>query len=358
MNWKNFQEMGYNLTEAEIKALYPGIVRSYQRARKDIAESIKEQYLKYLDSIDTDKYYNEMLKYDRLLALERQIAIDYIKASKEAEKLTVLATQIGFSNNYYRSVYAAQWLAPEYALTVLPPALIELATIGTTDAWKKYTAKIIKDFGKPNYYGPQLGTLSDLLAKRRKAELSSIMETLTQGLRRGDSYTTMSKSVSDVIGYSVTKDGVKGFTGAMANAMRIVTTESGRVMNDAAFASLKNLEAQGSNVKKMWISVKDGVTRATHGLLDGIIKAVDAYFIIGNDRALKPLSFAKVGNNARCRCTIGAIINDNPPKIMRGRNPNPASPNFGENELLDYKPFSGWAKDVGLKMDKVGVIVG
>jgi len=352
MNWKNFQEQGYTLTEAEIKTLYPDIVRSYQKARKSINEAIKTQYLKYLSSVDTDKYMNEMIKYDRLLSLEKQIYDSYTVASKEAEKLTAQATKIGFSNNYYRSVYASQWLAPEYAMTVLPTALIEIATIGSTDAWKKYTAKVIKDFGEKGSYGLQIGTLSDLFRKHKLADLETIRETITQGLNRGYSYTKMSKSVSDVIGFSVYKDGVQTFSGAMANAMRIVSTESNRVMNDAAFANSKQLEAQGIDVKKIWISVKDSRTRNTHAQLDGKIKTLDAYFMIGNDRALKPGGFGKVGNNARCRCGVGDIINDEPPTIMRGRNPD-----SGKNEIFDWKPFSQWADDVGLKWDKAGVIV-
>jgi len=352
MNWKNFQEQGYTLTEAEIKTLYPDIVRSYQKARKSINEAIKTQYLKYLSSVDTDKYMNEMIKYDRLTALEHQISSDFITASREVEKLTVQATRIGFSNNYYRSVYASQWLAPEYAMTVLPPALIEIATLGTVDAWKKYTKKMIKDFGEQGYYQSQIGTLKDLLHKNRVRELAQIKETIVQGLVRGESYTAMSRGVSDVIGFSVYKDGVQTFSGAMANAMRIVSTESNRVMNDAAFANSKQLEAQGIDVKKIWISVKDSRTRNTHAQLDGKIKTLDAYFMIGNDRALKPGGFGKVGNNARCRCGVGDIINDEPPTIMRGRNPD-----SGKNEIFDWKPFSQWADDVGLKWDKAGVIV-
>ncbi len=47
---------------------------------------------------------------------------------------------------------------------------------------------------------------------------------------------------------------------------------------------------------------------------------------------------------------------------MRGRKPvykkdGTLDKTKGENEILDYKPFTQWADDVGLKWDKAGVIV-
>ena len=349
-NWKKFQEESFLLTEAEIDALQPKIIKSYQTARKSINEAIQEQYLKYLSAVDTDKYYNEMLKYDRLLKLQTQVTADYLKASKEAESFVVLGNEVGFSNNYYRSVYAAQWLVPGYGITVLPQALIEIATLGTESAWKKYSASMLRNFGEANLYGPQIGTLKDLLKKNRVNELAKIQEAITQGLIRGESYTKMSKTVSDVIGYSTRIDGIQHFSGAMANSMRIVSTESTRIMNDAAFANSKQLEAQGINVKKIWIATLDSKTRSTHAQLDGKIKDLDAYYMIGNDRALKPGGFGQVKNNARCRCTVGDIIDDRSPKLRIGKNPV-----TGENEVFDYKNFTQWAKDNGVEMKKVSV---
>lgn len=353
MNWRQFQEQGYDLTEAEIKKLYPDIIRSYQEAKKRILADIKEQYVKYLSAVDTDDYYNEMLKYDRLLKIEAQISADFVKASREAEKVIYQAERIGFSNMYYRSVYASMWLAPSYSMTVLPEGLIQLATLGTVDAWKKYTNKMIKDFGEQGYYASQIGTLKDLLHKNRVRELAQIKESIIQGLIRGDSYTQMSGSISDVIGSAVYKDGVQHFSGAMANSMRIVSTETSRVMNDAAFANMKQLEAQGIDIKKMWSAVKDARTRPTHAGLDGIIKLIDQYYTIGSDKAKKPGGFSQVKNNVNCRCTILDIINDQPPTLMRGRNPV-----SNENEVLDWKPFGQWADDVGLKVKPTGEIVG
>ena len=264
MTWKSFQQLGYELSEAEAQSLYPEIIRQYQKAKKDIDALVRTQYEKYLDAVDSKQYFNEMIKYDRLVNLQKQVAQSYSKYSKEAGNLIGQSGEIAFSNNYYRSVYASQWLTESNVIGLLPPALIEYAVYGTSASWKAITASQKAKFAVSDI-GPQIGTLSELLVKNRTLETSKIFEAITQGLKQGQSYTQMSKSIASVIGKSTHE----GFTGAMANAMRIASTEGTRIMNDAAFANSKALEAQGINVKKIYIATLDSKTRSTHAHLLG-----------------------------------------------------------------------------------------
>lgn len=352
MTWKKFQEESFDLTRAEVESYIPDIIKQYQEAKKSIDSMIRAQYDKYLNAVGTENYYNEMIKYDRLLNLEKQIYSEYVYYSKNAEKYIKGALQTGFSNQYYLSAYTTAWLAPTAKIGLLPPALIELATLGTASSWKSITKAVTEKYGPASLYKPQYGTLSDLLYKNRMAELTKISETITQSLVRGQSYTQTSRALADIIGISTTTDGIKNFSGAMANAMRILDTESTRVMNDAAFANTMNLQSQGINVKKIWIATKDTKTRPEHARLDGIIKEVDKYFFIGSDKALKPGGFSQVKNVVNCRCAMGDIIDDKAPSLMRGRDPV-----TGENEVLNYSNYMQWAEDKGINVEPVRVII-
>lgn len=352
MTWTNFQAESFDLTRAEVESYIPDIIKQYKQAKSTVDDLIRTQYDKYLNSVGTEKYYNEMIKYDRLVNLEKQIYSEYTYYSKNAEKYIKGALRTGFSNQYYLSAYTTAWLAPQATIGLLPPALIELTTLGTASSWKAISKSVIDKYGPASLYKPQYGTLSDLLYKNRAAEITKIRETITQGLIRGQSYTQTSRAIADIIGVSVTKDGLKTFTGAMSNAMRILDTESTRVMNDAAFANTMNLKAQGINVKKIWIATKDAKTRPEHARLDGMIKEVDQYFFIGSDKALKPGGFANGSNNIRCRCAIGDIIDDELPSLMRGRDPV-----SGKNEVLNFSSYAQWVKDKGLDIEPVKVII-
>ena len=75
MTWKDFQQLGYELTEAEMQSAYPVVIKQYQLAKKSINGLLQEQYNKYLSAVGTDQYYNELVKYDRLVKLEKQIVV-------------------------------------------------------------------------------------------------------------------------------------------------------------------------------------------------------------------------------------------------------------------------------------------
>jgi uncharacterized protein with gpF-like domain len=137
----------------------------------------------------------------------------------------------------------------------------------------------------------------------------------------------------------------------MANAMRIVSTETTRAMNAGSFASTQYLASTGTDVKKRWIATLDGRTRDSHAHLDGKTIDVDDYFHIGMDSALYPGGFSDVKNNARCRCTTIDVINGESPALRTGRNPV-----TGEHEVFDYKDFDQWKKDNGLKTNVYGEI--
>ncbi len=350
MSWEKFQLEGFELTEQDTVALTKDTIRQYKLAIKDINESIKTQYAKYLASVNKDNFYNEMLKFNRLEKLQAEVIKEYTEYSLKAGVNIGNIGRISMSNMYYRTQYQFEWLEPVLKMPVLPKDLINISVFGSDKAFRSYTASMKPTiFGVGTEYMPKAGTLSSLLKKNRTVELKQIIDTITNGLVQGTSYTNMAKSIRDVIGTTLIKDGKLHTSGSIANAMRVVTTENTRIMNDASFAAAQSAKAQGLDIKKMWLATLDSGTRPVHANLDDQVQELDKPFQSSAGEVMRPGQFADVGNNARCRCSVVDILNNKKPSIRRGRNPA-----TGENEVFEYKSFKDWSKEKKIKENKYG----
>ncbi len=353
MSWEKFQLEGFELTEKDTVALTKDTIRQYKLAIKDINESIKSQYAKYLASIDKDNFYNEMLKFNRLEKLQAEVIKDYTEYSLKAGVNIGNIGRISMSNMYYRTQYQFSWLEPVLKMPVLPKDLINISVFGSNKAFKSYQQSVwMKVFASGNNYLPQGGTLSSLLKKNRTVELKQIIDTITNGLSRGVSYTDMAKSIRDVIGTTLIQDGKLHASGSIANSMRVVRTESTRIMNDASYAAAQSAKSQGLDMKKMWIATLDNRTRPVHAALDDQVQELDKPFSSGAGPVMRPGQFESVGQNANDRCTTVDILNDKKPSIRRGR--VPSGPNEGKNEVFEYRSFKDWAKEKNIKENKYG----
>jgi len=348
MSFKSFQELGYDLTDAEIKAYEKQIVQSYQTVLKELKDSIEKSY-SVLAGItpENGNYYNEFLKHGRKEKLFIEITKQYNDLYKQLNSTVSNASKIAITNNYYRQLYSKSWLAEELKFIVIPESIVELSVYGSDTAWKEITKSIAEKFGKDQYKAPY-GTLSDLLQNNKVDELKKIQTLISQGLQAGKSAKDLVKDLSSIIG-GISEKEASGF---ISNAMRILRTETNRTMNDAAFASAKAAESQGINIKKMWSATLDSGTRPIHGQLDGQIRELDSPFNGGGYEVQRPGTFPSAGQNINCRCTTVDIIDDTLPTARRGRNPV-----TGENEVFDYTDFTDWAESNGLAYNKSGRLV-
>ena len=89
------------------------------------------------------------------------------------------------------------------------------------DTWKFISKSIEKTYGPATRYKSQSGTITEMLAKNRSAELQAIKNKITQGLLQGKSYSQMANDIKEIIGKQMLKDGTYTVTGAKAKAMRI-----------------------------------------------------------------------------------------------------------------------------------------
>lgn len=348
MNWSEFQENAYSLTEREIRVLEKEIIDIYTQAEREVSRQIADLYANVLAGVKPEDYYNTVIKYDRLKNLLDNIQTNLIRYTREAATFTQQASQMGISNVYYRQMYAAGWIVPEVAVGTLPLALVELSVYGTQESWKAIQGKALeKIYGSAGRYIPQGGTLTDILTKNRSDLIYKVRQAISNGLIQGKTNKEMQKILSDIIG-TVNKDGAKG---AMTNALRIVRTETTRTMNAGGYAQSMYLKSKGVEVQRLWSAALDTKTRPTHGALDGQIKEVEEKFCIGSDCAFYPGGFERVENNANCRCRVVDTLNNTLPQTRRGINPL-----TGEKDVFSYRTFSQWEKEMSLTRNKYGVI--
>ena len=332
--FSEFQKQGFNLTEKELLAAEKLIMAEYTAAAKSIGSRLQKQYAK-LTPVGADNYYNEMLKFGRLKNLLKQVHDDYVKHSIAAGRKVSASLKQAMSDNYYRQQFTTSWAAVPAKYTVLPESLIELSVLGTEDSFKAVSDAVAKQFGVMPLYQPKAGSLSALLAGDRVDEVRKIKKAITSGLINGQGYAKTVSSIKNICG--VVKNGK--ITGGKANAMRILRTESTRILNSAAFANGKQLEAQGVDVYKQWVATLDDSTRDRHQALDGQKRAMDKTFDQGGDSAMYPGEFNSVEMNVNCRCTHNEIVPGLEPDIRIGRDPT-----TGKNAVFGYKNYPEWKK--------------
>ena len=374
MTWKSFQEEAFRLTEKEIDKLTPYIIAQYKEALKSINKELKKVYSEILSGVPPEDYYNTMLKYDRLTKLHETIARQYADFSKEAGKTIGHAGEIAMSNNYYRMQYTHLWLLPGTDFAILPREILQMSVYGSTEAWKKYKNSIMeKIYGSGRLYYPKAGTLSEFLAANRLKELENIQRAVTQGLLQGHGYAKTSKAIQGVIGQFLVKDGTVYTSGAMANAVRIVRTETIRIMNEAGTANTEYARSQGVDIVRYWSAALDQRTRPVHAALDDKPEDKNGMFQSSVGPVSGPGQFPMVGQNVHCRCSTFESVNGSEPTLRRGINIKTYEKEYekarsegmnkkaaekkaaaNSKEAFSYKDFDAWAKDNGLTKNKFG----
>jgi HK97 family phage portal protein len=131
----------------------------------------------------------------------------------------------------------------------------------------------------------------------------AIMQTVERGLNQG-------LSTREIANNLLTSDQSGIFSLSRANT--IARTESTRVVNEATTESYRQLQANGIQVKKQWLSSRDAKVRDSHVALDGQIVGANEEFQLpsqyGGYSASSPASFPVVGENVNCRCTIIPVL--------------------------------------------------
>jgi len=229
LNWKDFQENIFTLTENDIKDLMKEILSTYKLAIAEINAKLEKVYLTTLSGVDPSDsgYFIKMLERNRLETLKKEITKEYLAYSQRVGQMLEHVVSISASNAYYRSIYALSWIDGK-VYAPLPYSMVELITYGTAAEWKAIPQKLIDKYGSLLNYVAQEKTLTQMILQNRTAELDQILRAVTNGFQTGASYPQTAKTIKEIIMSITQKGGKSTMTGAGANAMRIGRTEGSR----------------------------------------------------------------------------------------------------------------------------------
>ncbi|MCP4394588.1 MAG: hypothetical protein GY804_10025 [Alphaproteobacteria bacterium] len=336
--WPNPPEADYH-PKGQTKKL----LANYQAAYKDIDEQIKEAYAKYLVGVDSGDlgYYNEMLKYERLTNLQKQIAKSYNTAAKKAGFAQMEISKTGIANEYYQDMYSVNWFSGSQGkgyFTPLNPKIMEVSVYSTPKIWKDLSAK---DKGLLQPFLAKSGTLIDTLRNNRTKDLIKIQDSITQALLKGDSFTSLSKDIKHILNTSA------------SNAVRIARTEGIRNMNAGSLANTQAAMDAGVDVGREVVEIKDDRTRSQSASINGQKqKGADPFHYPGG------LKVDIIGNSGVAKYDINErgtsvdYLEDMDANTLEGI--NPATGKHGNANMRD---FNKWMIDNGLKYTDSGRII-
>lgn len=278
------------------------LINAYKSSLKDIRVELSTAHEKY--AIAGVLTMAEMMKYGRLVKLEKAIA-EIVKAVTFSEaKITKKAIRDIFAESYYRAAFAMETDAEvSLGFTVLNSKAIESAVLSPLDriSWPER----VKDNAQ-------------VMAKQIRSEI-------TRGIIQGHSYDKTAKAVTQRVNVGASK------------AIRIVQTETHRAVSQGTQASFEQAAAKGLIFKRVWVATLDGRTRDSHRSLDGQKVDIDQPFTIRGYSAMYPGGFGIASEDINCRCTVRAEIEGMEPSLRRARDEK-----TGKNVVIPNTTYQEW----------------
>lgn len=275
-------------------------IKAYKASLKEIRSQISLAYEKYAqDGILTR---SEMMKYNRLATLERNIVDEVNKLARKTIRISNKAFEKTLEESYYYTAFALERTAQaKLGFGIINPKVIEESVNNPLDAigWKNRTR--------------------DNIAVMTK----QIRQEITAGLIQGKEYNKVAKSVTERTNVGASK------------AIRIVQTETHRIQQVGRLRSMEQARSKGVIMKKVWTATLDSRTRDTHQALDGQRVYMDDYFSIRGLEAEGPGLFGVAEEDVRCRCSVRPEIEGYEPTLRRAR---------GEG-IIPYTTYSDWKEN-------------
>jgi len=217
---------------------------------------------------------------------------------------------------------------------------VKVSVLSTPKIWESIRENHpaqIKDLAK---YQPKHGTLIETLTANRAKDITKINQAITQGLLKGDSYSTMARNIKDIM------------NGSANQAVRIARTEGIRNMNAGALANTEDAMNAGVDVGREVVEVMDSRTRDQSLDING-----DRY--PGIEPFLYPdgLLVNSIGNSGVAKYDInergGSVdyVEGIEPNTVEGVNPVTGDPGN-----TDMRQFNAWMRENDLVYTDTGRI--
>ena len=263
------------LTDKQEAQVIRELQKQYSASFKEVRKNIADMYAKYSD--DGVLTYAQMQKYNRLVALEKNITAELNALYSDTSR----QMKAGLMNTYQDS-----YLFTGFSLE--------------TEAQQKLAFALLpKDQIREAIQNPISGlTLNERLQNNRKNVIIKTREQLTQGLIQGESINKMARRIKDV------------YEGDLNKSVRIARTETNRVRNQGTLDSYEHAEKRGLEFDKVWVATVDDRVRDSHAELDGQIADKDGLFYVRGLHTLAPGMFGVASEDINCRCTTIVKLKD------------------------------------------------
>jgi len=317
------------------------IVDQYKKAYAEIDKQLKTIHNKFLSGVKPEDYYNEVIKFERLTNLQKQIGGFYRDAAKKAGIIQIESSKTAMTNVYYQNMYSVNWFsgAKEFTyFTVLNNSAVEVSVFGSPKVWKDI-AKSKRKGLLP--YQAKHGTLLETLLANNQKDLAKLRQTLTQAIIQGESYTKTTKQIKTILETTA------------SNAVRIARTEGARNMNSGALANTEAAIDAGVDLNRKAIETLDSKTREQSAIIDD-------QEVPGNEPFIYPggLKVMIIGNSGVAAYDINErgrsidVVSGTPPGQRTGRDPVTQQP-----LTATFKNFDDWMTKNNLKYNRSGKIV-
>lgn len=273
------------------------LIKAYSESLKSIRSIMSFIYEKY--STDGSLSYADMTKYNRLIALEKEIKSELSNlAGQSAGIIKTLSAEV-YQEAYFRTAFAIEVESQaKLAYGMINPKIIEASI-----------------------QNPISGlTLNERLIKNKNNIIISIRQQITQGLIQGEAYPKMAKRIKDTL------------EGDAKKALRVVQSESHRVQQEGRIASMEHAAGKGVKMVKVWHSAFVGEYRKSHAKLDGAKVGIDELFYVRGHGTKGPGLFGIAEEDINCHCTVRPEIEGYGPELRRVR---------GEG-VIPYSNFNEW----------------
>ena len=259
-----------------------------------------------------NKYDREYYKYS--LEQEKALLKDLEKAYTEAlAKIKQKIKELKADELTQSKIYQIEF--QERLKKTLSDALTDLQT-GQYNSIADYLQEVYSDAWVGSLFSAQ-GQGVPFIFTYEAAAVAKVVQLTADGIllstRIGDNVEDLQKAVISELsrglasdtGYREIARNVSNACGASYNrAKRIVQTEGHRVQQTAHFEAMKEAQARGVNMTKIWDSTLDGKTRPDHRRLDGQEKELDEHFTVSGHKALRPGAFGVAKEDINCRCVL------------------------------------------------------
>lgn len=272
-----------NRLEQDAFRLRRQLERSLIKAEKEITLDFARQTIKLENELDMlfRKHagkggqidFEDLLKYNRMLNLEKKIQEIVALAYSNSDTIIREHLRSGAMLSYQTTIQTAR-RETKRALKAMYTHRDVTKTVNERMAGLKWAERT-------KYH--------------RNSTILEVEKTVKDGLGSGKTYTEMAKDLTNRL------------DGEVLKPIRIVRTEGHRVESNAKIEAYEDLEKQGIQMLKKWVSAKDERTRNAHSELDGTTIPINEDFyssLGGSGKAPGMLGTAEDDINCRCVLTM------------------------------------------------------